>query len=248
VFASVLERVHVCVHECACVCVCARVCVWLVQSRTPPESLFDSCYRGEAAEVTSALENDVAMNLELHGDRGNTLLYTACRGPLCSEAVVRALLQAGASPHTPSSRGSLPQHAVIACFRENSRDASLANRLASILGALDAHYASFPIKNLDGRSAYDELLSCAASPLRDKLAEKLCAAAPGFKVCLFSAARLRPVGACIACRAADKCRAGSRICDGNSLGETSRAFKPEAITAEPACGRRAAARAQSTHR
>ena len=148
------------------------------------------------------------MDLDRHGDRGNTLLYTACRGPSCSVEVVRALLQAGASPHVLSSRGSLPQHAIVSCFRDNSQDESLVERLVRVLDVLDAHYACFQSKNLDGRSAYDELLSCSASGLREVLETKLAAAELGFhKVRCFSLHRWRPPHHW---RAADKCCAGSR--------------------------------------
>jgi hypothetical protein len=102
---------------------------------------------------------------------------------------VKTLLESGAMPSTPSGfHKSLPQHAVVQCFKEfvaraHCPDASpLLARLQSILRLLQKYHCYFQTKNLHGRSAYDELMDLPQSEARERLEAILRPFEPSFQV------------------------------------------------------------------
>ena len=112
-------------------------------------------------------------------------------------------------PSTPSGfHKSLPQHAVVQCFKEfvsraHRPEASpLLARLQSILRLLQKYHCYFQTKNLHGRSAYDELMELPKSEARERLEAILRPFEPSFQVRArsrrgYATPRLRTITSCI---------------------------------------------------
>eukprot|EP00047_Mylnosiga_fluctuans_P007014 m.250588 g.250588 ORF g.250588 m.250588 type:complete len:1718 (+) comp16785_c0_seq1:95-5248(+) len=127
-------------------------------------AIFSAAFQGDIARFDS-LASSIGANA-VDPSRGNTLLYTACRGPACNPDIVTLLLRRGASPLQPSGIAqSLPQHAVVQNYVEVmsasthvAASGELVARLARILDELRAHGADFGRANSAGLTAHAELM------------------------------------------------------------------------------------------